>query len=103
MSYLFIKVPRRERVLHNRQEGVSLHPSDEQLLSRKISLFMVQVVAVATDHVGEHKRVPVQVHLEGGRNYGGKPVVETPDRVAIYHADVDGEVLGPGNVMFKYD
>ena len=57
---------------------------------------MVQVVAITPDHIGQHERVAIQVHLEGGRDDGGEAIVEAPDGVAVYHADVDGEVLGPG-------
>lgn len=59
-------------------------------------MLVIQVVAVAPDHIGQYERIAVQIHLEGSRDDGGETVVQAPDGVAVYHANEDGEVLGPG-------
>lgn len=63
-TYLIVKIPRCKRVLHGWQESVSLDPSYEQLLGRKISLIVVQVVSIPSDHIGQDKRVPIEVHCK---------------------------------------
>lgn len=82
-------IPRHEGVLQRRHEHVSLQPPDEQLLAGGL------VVAVASDHVGEHEGVAVEVHGQEGSHKGGQAVVEVPVGVLVNHTDEYRQVLGP--------
>lgn len=81
--YLIIKIPRHVRELQARHEHIGLEPPYEQLLGRRL------VVAVPADHVGQHQRVPVHVHLEKGRDERREAVLECPVRVLVDHAHED--------------
>lgn len=93
---LIIVIPGYIRELQTWHEDISLQPPDEQLRARG------SIVTVASNHVGKHQRVSVDVHLEQGRDERREAILEVPERVLVDHADEDREVLGPAELTMVY-